>query len=84
MPRLVGSLNMEISPAASSFARSVPLRSKPELHALAVLIAAERHGLAHGSFPRDLAEIDPRYLRDPLIDPYSGRPIRFRPSTARA
>ena len=31
-----------------------------------------------GRLPRSLAELTPRYLHDPLVDPFSGEPLRYR------
>jgi hypothetical protein len=54
------------------------LRSRSQLYAMAILLAAERHRRAHGAFPASIEAIDPRFLSRRLIDPYSGGPMRYK------
>jgi hypothetical protein len=41
-------------------------------------LALERHRLAIGRWPDSLEELCPKYLRDPPLDPYNGRPLLYR------
>ena len=41
-------------------------------------IALKRHKSAHGSYPATLAEIDPQFLAETLLDPFTGQPLVYR------
>jgi hypothetical protein len=41
-------------------------------------IALERHRLAEGRLPGDLKELVPAYLAELPLDPYDGKPLRYR------
>ncbi len=43
-------------------------------------LAIERYRLATGKAPEKLEELVPRYLAQVPIDPFDGRPIRYRPT----
>ncbi|MDB5351368.1 MAG: hypothetical protein JWN86_2615 [Planctomycetota bacterium] len=78
LPRFVGSLTFEVLPGVDSVALAY-IRTRSMMHAMAATIAAERHRLAHGSFPARLAEIDPKFLPRPPVDAFTGRPILLKP-----
>lgn len=42
-------------------------------------LALQLHKAAHGGYPASLAEIDPRFLDESPIDPFTGRPLVYRP-----
>jgi hypothetical protein len=42
-------------------------------------LAAERFRHAHGRWPRSLNELTPAFLREVPLDPYTGRPLLFKP-----
>ena len=42
-------------------------------------IALLRHQAAHGAYPATLAEIDPRFLPEIHLDPFTGQPLVYRP-----
>jgi hypothetical protein len=48
------------------------------LRAARVAIAVERFRLARGQLPRTLADLDPFGLRAMPIDPFNGRPLRYK------
>lgn len=41
-------------------------------------VVAERYRLDHGRFPADWSELVPRYIAKPIIDPYSGQPLKIK------
>jgi hypothetical protein len=43
-----------------------------------VLVAVERYRRAHDRWPRKLADLTPKYLAAVPLDPYDGKPLRFR------
>ncbi len=42
-------------------------------------LALLRHKLAHGAYPTALAEIDPAFLPEIPLDPFTGQPLVYRP-----
>jgi hypothetical protein len=62
-----------------------PYAALPDRHAMArtqhaavmTLFALRRHVLVEARLPENAAELTPKYLRAPVIDPYSGEPLRF-------
>ena len=42
-------------------------------------LALLRHKLAHGAYPASLAEIDPAFLPEVPLDPFTGNPLVYRP-----
>jgi hypothetical protein len=54
------------------------LRSRAELRCAAVALAAERYRLAHGSWPESLEQLTPRFLAKVPLDPFDGKPLRYR------
>ena len=42
-------------------------------------LALLRHKLAHGAYPASLAEIDPEFLGEIPVDPFTGQPLVYRP-----
>lgn len=40
--------------------------------------ALMRHKAAHGTYPAALADVDPQFLGETLLDPYSGKPLVYR------
>jgi hypothetical protein len=38
-------------------------------------IAAERFRIAHGRLPRDWSELVPKFLDQPILDPFTGKPL---------
>lgn len=51
---------------------------KLELAGTRVMIALERHRLAHGSYPETLESLAPGSLAEAPIDPWSGVPLEYR------
>lgn len=47
-----------------------------QLQTTLAAIQAERFRLAEGRFPRDWSELTPKYAKNPLLDPYTGQPLR--------
>src|SRR5205823_1706695 len=54
------------------------IRVRAQLRCAVVALAAERFRLAKGRWPKDLAELIPGYLKQVPLDPYDGKPLRFR------
>jgi hypothetical protein len=52
-------------------------RYEAALGATAILIAAERHRRKSGDWPASIAAIDPVFLPNPLLDPYTGQAYRM-------
>jgi hypothetical protein len=46
--------------------------------ALVIRCTIERHKLAKGAWPKELAELVPAYLDKVPLDPFSGKPYRYR------
>jgi len=78
MTQVASALSREAVPGLNSFSNAC-IRSRAHCFAMILLIAAERHRLAHGSFPATLDAIDPRFVPRAFIDPYAGRPMNFKP-----
>jgi hypothetical protein len=57
---------------------ALDLRTHAQLTAARTALAIERHRLAHGKVPEGLEELVPRYLEQVPIDPFDGRPLRYR------
>jgi hypothetical protein len=41
-------------------------------------LALHRHKAAHGAYPATLAEVDPQFLAETLLDPFTGQPLVYR------
>jgi len=41
-------------------------------------LAVERYRLAHGALPEKLRDLVPRYIPDVPLDPFDGKPLRYR------
>jgi tRNA A-37 threonylcarbamoyl transferase component Bud32 len=64
-------------PRASAITAS-HIQFQAELRSALAALAAERHRLAHGDWPRNLGDLVPQYLKQVPEDPYTGQPLRFR------
>jgi hypothetical protein len=53
-------------------------RKHAQVRCLAVLIAVERYRKATGRWPTRLVQLTPRFLTAVPLDPYSGKPLRYR------
>ncbi len=47
-----------------------------------VALALERYRIVEGHYPERLEELVPAYLPEVLIDPFDGKPIRFKPEAS--
>ncbi len=45
---------------------------------MAVALAAERHRRQRGDWPESLAKLTPDFLKEVPLDPFDGRPLRYR------
>jgi hypothetical protein len=52
-------------------------RDQALLRCVWAALAAERYRLAHGRWPRELAELCPTFLEKVPADPFDGQPLRF-------
>jgi hypothetical protein len=53
-------------------------RKHAQVRSLAVLVAVERFRKANGRWPDRLDELTPRFLAAVPLDPYDGKPLRYR------
>jgi hypothetical protein len=53
-------------------------RNQAFLRSLCIALAAERYRLAHGRWPDSLARLRPALLAEVPLDPFDGRPLRYR------
>ncbi len=58
------------------------LRTHALLRCALVALAAERYRVAHGDWPRTVAEFVPAYLPAVPLDPFDGEPLRYRRTDA--
>ena len=75
--QLASSLSRETLPPIGDF-NNATTRLRAQLFAMATLLAAERHRLAHGAFPESIDAIDAKFLPRGLIDPFSGRSLCYK------
>ena len=54
------------------------LISRARLRSASAALACERHRLARGTWPSALEELVPRFLGALPVDPFDGKPLRFR------
>jgi hypothetical protein len=54
------------------------LSSRARLRCASAALGCERFRLARGRWPATLEELVPEFLKRPPIDPFDGKPIRFR------
>jgi hypothetical protein len=73
---LSGILALNLTPGTSA-AVTAFLRSRAELGATAILIAAERHRRQTGDWPASIREVNAGILPQPPADPYNGRPFHI-------
>lgn len=52
--------------------------SLAEMRSLIVAIACERYRLANGVWPKSLAELQPSFIQELPLDPYTGKPLFFQ------
>jgi len=52
--------------------------SHATIRCILVAIAAERHRLRHGTWPATADELVPEFLTDMPLDPFDGKPIRYK------
>lgn len=57
---------------------SAEASSLAELRSLIVGLACERYRLATGAWPKSLDELQPAYLKELPLDPYTNKPMLFR------
>ncbi|MEN6424512.1 MAG: hypothetical protein ABFE13_04060 [Phycisphaerales bacterium] len=53
-------------------------RARAHLDLAGTALAVERHRLATGNVPGQLADLVPKYMEQVPIDPFDGQPIRYR------
>lgn len=75
--RMAGMVNYMLAPAVSAVAVA-QARHRAALGSAQVLIAFERHRIAHGRGPDSIAAIDPRFGSGLPGDPFVGGPLRSR------
>jgi hypothetical protein len=77
MAQIATSLSREATPSVVESSTAIS-RNRAEIGAMVILIAAERHRMAHGRFPDSIEAIDPAFLATQPIDPFSGKPFYFK------
>ena len=60
-------------------ARVVTLRLQAHARITQTGLALLRHKAAYGAYPAALAEIDPQFLPEIPLDPFTGKPLVYRP-----
>ncbi len=61
-----------------STANHASRRKLAQVRCLLALVAVERHRLRHGRWPDKLGELTPALLAEVPLDPYDGKPLRYR------
>ncbi len=56
----------------------IDLRVAAQVDCTRVALAIERYRLAKGSLPKELADLAPRYIDKVPIDPFDGKPLRYK------
>ncbi len=56
----------------------IDLRVAAGVDCARVALAIERYRLAKGSLPKELADLTPRYIDKVPIDPFDGKPLRYK------
>jgi hypothetical protein len=54
------------------------LRGHASLRCAQVAVAAERYHRKHGNWPQSLADLVPQFLPAVPLDPFDGKPLRYR------
>ena len=67
----------ELAPAVSKVAEA-ERRTRAMLRCAAAGLAAERYRREHGRWPESLDDLKGKFLREVPLDPYDGRPLRYR------
>ncbi len=73
-------LTLELMPAIRPFG-DASRRYHANVRCLLAAVAAERYRRAEGHWPAALQELAPRFLADVPLDPYDGKPLRYRKLT---
>jgi hypothetical protein len=71
------SLTKIVMPALGSIAKR-DLRVAAGVDCTRVALAIERYRLAKGSLPKELADLAPRYIDKAPLDPFDGKPLRYK------
>jgi hypothetical protein len=66
-----------VVPAVTRVGESVA-RNQAWLRCTVVAIATERYRLAHNHWPESLQQLVPDFLQEVPLDPYDGKPLRYR------
>src|SRR5262249_3650034 len=53
-------------------------QDRTQMRCLIALLAVERYRLARGRWPASLPDVAPEFLKGVPVDPYDGRPLRYR------
>jgi hypothetical protein len=53
-------------------------RRHAQVRCMAVALAVERFRRKHGGWPESLAKLTPEFLKEVPLDPFDGRPLRYR------
>jgi len=77
--RTLPPLARQIAPATAKVAQAFR-RCQAETRCAIAAVAAERFRLANGHWPESLVELTPKYLQEVPLDPFDGKPLRFRES----
>jgi hypothetical protein len=56
----------------------IDLRVAAGVDCTMVALAIERYRLAKGSLPKELADLVPRYIDKVPLDPFDGKPLRYK------
>ena len=56
----------------------IDVRNSAHLHTAIVALAVERYRLAEGKLPNTLDDLVPGFLEETPIDPFDGKPLRYK------
>jgi len=65
------------APTAETFPMAVD-RGEVKLQAIKLILAGQAYRRTHGTFPKELDLLVPEYLDELPIDPYDGKPMKYR------
>jgi hypothetical protein len=70
----------KITLPALSKVGSIDLRVRAQLDSAITALGVERYRQAEGRLPESLEELVPKYLETVPIDPFDGKPLRYKQS----
>lgn len=69
-------LSTLLVPGVDKLAESI-IRDKALLRCAITALAAERYRIDTNAWPKSLADLCPKYMNEPLLDPFDGQPLKY-------